>query len=67
MKKSTVPLFIAKTWEMLHSETDNPTIRWSPAGDCFQITNETHFVEEVLPRYFKHANMSSFIRQVLGE
>lgn len=64
MPKNSLPLFIDKTWEMLHSGRHLPTVRWSPSGDSFQITNEAQFVEQVLPLYFKHANLSSFIRQV---
>jgi heat shock transcription factor, other eukaryote len=67
MRKSAVPLFIIKTWEMLQAPTHFPTLRWSLQGDSFQITDEARFVEEVLPLYFKHANFSSFIRQVASQ
>lgn len=30
----------------------------------FRIVNETLFVEKVLPKFFKHNKMDSFIRQV---
>jgi hypothetical protein len=39
-------------------------ISWTSSGDSFNIKNITKFTEEVLPRYFKHSNFSSFIRQL---
>ena len=37
---------------------------WAPDGRGFLILNEELFSEKVLPRYFKHSNYSSFVRQV---
>lgn len=39
-------------------------ISWLPQDGGFQITNVSQFVEQVLPAYFKHKNLSSFIRQL---
>jgi hypothetical protein len=64
MRKNTVPVFIDKTWEMLQDNGNCLIVRWRPDGNSFEITDETLFIEQVLPRYFKHANFSSFIRQV---
>lgn len=37
---------------------------WTTTRDSFNILNITRFTEEVLPRYFKHHNFASFIRQL---
>lgn len=39
-------------------------IGWTSTGDSFNIRQVGRFTEEVLPRYFKHRNFSSFIRQL---
>lgn len=39
-------------------------ISWTSTADSFNIKNVSRFTEEVLPRYFKHRNFSSFIRQL---
>jgi heat shock transcription factor len=39
-------------------------IGWTSSGDSFNIRQVGRFTEEVLPRYFKHRNFSSFIRQL---
>jgi hypothetical protein len=39
-------------------------VGWTSSGDSFLIRNVSRFTEEVLPAYFKHHNMASFIRQL---
>lgn len=46
-------------------DKDNSNIiRWSNDGLYFNIENISEFCEKILPKYFKHTNFSSFIRQL---
>lgn len=59
-----VPAFLAKLWKLVEdSETDN-LICWSPNGKSFFIKNQAKFARELLPHYYKHNNMASFVRQL---
>ncbi|KAJ8334106.1 hypothetical protein SKAU_G00397450 [Synaphobranchus kaupii] len=44
-------------------DTD-PLICWSPNGNSFHVFDQGRFSKEVLPKYFKHNNMASFVRQL---
>jgi vacuolar-type H+-ATPase subunit I/STV1 len=66
MKKSHVKpnLFIKKLYKILNSGTNNEVISWSADEACFVIKDIHCFSESILPQYFKHKNISSFIRQL---
>ncbi|XP_066570732.1 heat shock factor protein [Amia ocellicauda] len=61
---SNVPAFLSKLWTLVEDPSTNDLICWSRNGSCFQVSNERLFAKEVLPLYFKHNNMASFIRQL---
>ncbi|KAJ7310472.1 hypothetical protein JRQ81_007393 [Phrynocephalus forsythii] len=58
------PGFLAKLWALVEDPGSDQVIRWSPNGQNFCILDEQRFAKEVLPKYFKHNNLSSFIRQL---
>jgi len=61
---SNVPAFLAKLWKMVENpETDN-FICWTEDGSSFRIRDPTTFAASLLPYYYKHSNMASFIRQL---
>lgn len=60
----TVPSFLAKLWDMVNDESLQNIISWSKEGNSFVIKEKEKFTLQVLPRYFKHCNLSSFIRQL---
>lgn len=39
-------------------------IDWNNEGDAFIVKEIESFATEVLPKYFKHNNFQSFVRQV---
>ncbi|XP_069812957.1 heat shock factor protein 1 isoform X2 [Dendropsophus ebraccatus] len=61
---SNVPAFLAKLWTLVEDPETDPLICWSPEGSSFHVFDQGCFAKEVLPKYFKHNNMASFVRQL---
>ncbi|KAG2368483.1 hypothetical protein BDR07DRAFT_1324811 [Suillus spraguei] len=59
-----VPAFLQKLYEMVNDPSDHDLIRWSDTGDSFFVLDQERFASEVLGRWFKHKNFSSFVRQL---
>ncbi|KAI8049487.1 hypothetical protein BDF22DRAFT_726640 [Syncephalis plumigaleata] len=59
-----VPSFLNKLYGMVNDESSNHLIRWSDSNTSFIVTRHEDFAREVLPRFFKHGNFSSFVRQL---
>ncbi|XP_067002927.2 heat shock factor protein 4 [Anabrus simplex] len=59
-----VPAFLAKLWKMVEDPETNDLICWSPSGTSFIIRNQARISRELLPVYYKHNNMASFVRQL---
>ncbi|XP_077164342.1 heat shock factor protein 3-like isoform X2 [Paroedura picta] len=59
-----VPGFLAKLWALVEDPASDDVICWSRNGQNFSIRDEQRFAKELLPKYFKHNNLSSFIRQL---
>ncbi|KAK9761881.1 Heat shock transcription factor, partial [Basidiobolus ranarum] len=59
-----VPAFLNKLHKMVGDSSTNELIRWSDDGTSFIVTKHEEFAKEVLPRFFKHNNFSSFVRQL---
>ncbi|XP_053189965.1 heat shock factor protein 1 [Scomber japonicus] len=61
---SNVPAFLTKLWTLVEDPETDPLICWSPSGTSFHVFDQARFSKEVLPKFFKHNNMASFIRQL---
>ncbi|XP_056127508.1 heat shock factor protein isoform X1 [Rhinichthys klamathensis goyatoka] len=61
---NSVPAFVSKLWALVEAESTNELICWSQDGCSFLVQDEQRFSREVLPLYFKHSNMTSFVRQL---
>ncbi|KAG7500849.1 heat shock factor protein 1 isoform X1 [Solea senegalensis] len=60
----SVPAFLTKLWTLVEDPDTDPLICWSPSGSSFHVFDQGRFSKEVLPKFFKHNNMASFIRQL---
>lgn len=60
----TRPAFVNKIWSMINDKSNSELIQWAPDGKSFVVMNRERFVHEVLPKYFKHSNFASFVRQL---
>jgi len=61
---ANVPAFLAKLWKMVDDPSTNELISWSADGRSFVIHNQGAFSQTLLPVYYKHSNLSSFVRQL---
>ncbi|XP_036884294.1 LOW QUALITY PROTEIN: heat shock factor protein 2-like [Sturnira hondurensis] len=65
MKQSSiVPAFLSKLWTLVEETHTNEFITWSENGQSFLVLDEQRFAKEILPKYFKHNGMASFVRQL---
>ena len=63
-KKGEYPNFLLKLYQILENESYKDIIHWTEDGKYFIISNLHDFTEQILPKYYKHNNYSSFIRQL---
>lgn len=58
------PAFIQKMWLMVNDPENHQYIRWSNDGESFLVAHREEFMKSILPKYFKHNNFASFVRQL---
>ncbi|KAF3648781.1 Heat shock factor protein HSF30 [Capsicum chinense] len=58
------PPFLSKTYEMVEDSSTDEVISWSRERNSFIVWDSHKFSTTLLPRFFKHSNFSSFIRQL---
>jgi uncharacterized protein (UPF0305 family) len=63
-KKSDCPNFLLKLYQILEKDEYKDIIEWGEEGTYFIVKNLHDFTEKILPKYYKHNNYSSFIRQL---
>lgn len=56
--------FLTKTYQLVEDPSINDVVSWNDDGSSFVVWNPTVFARDLLPRYFKHNNFSSFVRQL---
>lgn len=58
------PPFLTKTYDVVDDPTTNHLVSWARGGVSFAVWDPHFFANNLLPRYFKHNNFSSFVRQL---
>jgi len=61
---TNVPAFLAKHWKMVDNPDTDDLISWTEQGSSFLIKTQSQFAKTLLPYYYKHSNMASFVRQL---
>uniref|UniRef100_A0A7S4MDA5 HSF-type DNA-binding domain-containing protein n=1 Tax=Vannella robusta TaxID=1487602 RepID=A0A7S4MDA5_9EUKA len=56
--------FVRKTFQLVSDNTTNHIVSWCNNGANFTIWNTQAFQKQILPQYFKHNNLCSFVRQL---
>nr|QGP73755.1 heat stress transcription factor A-8 [Sedum alfredii] len=57
--------FLTKCYEMVDDEDNKRIVSWSDSrSNSFVINDQTQFALRLLPKYWKHNNFSSFMRQL---
>ncbi|XP_047092535.1 heat stress transcription factor A-2a-like [Lolium rigidum] len=56
--------FLNKTYEVVDDYSTDTVVSWGVAGNSFVVWDAQAFSTVLLPRYFKHSNFSSFVRQL---
>lgn len=56
--------FLNKTYQLVDDPAIDDIISWNDDGSTFIVWNPTEFARDLLPKYFKHNNFSSFVRQL---
>jgi len=62
--QDSIPSFIRKTYDILEERKFPDVIDWNPEGTALVIKKPSEFCQKVLPAYFKHNNLTSFVRQL---
>jgi len=64
MTKSTISPFVELIWNIIEDPNTHHIVTWGPNGTSFYILDPSGFVQNILSRFFRHGNISSFVRQV---
>lgn len=58
------PAFLSKLWQLVNARDNQDLVCWAQGGRSFLVNDQSKFAKEILPNYFKHQKMNSFIRQL---
>lgn len=61
---NVIPGFVCKTYEIFMSNEHKQHCDWNRDGTSIIIKDIISFTKNVLPKYFKHSNFQSFVRQL---
>nr|KYP74985.1 Heat stress transcription factor A-6b [Cajanus cajan] len=58
------PPFLTKTYDIVDDPSTNHIVSWSKGNNSFIVWDPQAFSIALLPKFFKHNNFSSFVRQL---
>lgn len=59
------PPFLTKLYDLVEDDATKELVSWADdEGRVFTVHKPNEFASDILPRYFKHNNFSSFVRQL---
>ena len=61
---SSNKLFLLKLYDILNDKESSDIIHWDSDGKRIVISNVNELCNIILPKYYKHTNYSSFVRQL---
>nr|XP_043613296.1 heat stress transcription factor A-3-like [Erigeron canadensis] len=64
LQGTPIPPFLTKTYDLVDDPGLDPIISWGDTGASFIVWDAVEFSRTVLPKNFKHNNLSSFVRQL---
>eukprot|EP00871_Galdieria_phlegrea_P003722 jgi/Galph1/4350/GphlegSOOS_G2952.1 len=56
--------FVRKLAEFIEEPSSDNIVSWNCNGKSFVVWDPGQFASTILPKYFKHGNLSSFVRQL---
>nr|QBC36002.1 heat shock transcription factor B2b [Narcissus tazetta subsp. chinensis] len=56
--------FLTKTYQLVDDPSTDEVISWNSDGSAFVVWKPEEFARDLLPKFFKHNNFSSFVRQL---
>lgn len=64
LHESGPPPFLTKTYDIVDDVSTDEIVSWSRGNNSFVVWDPQAFSISLLPKYFKHNNFSSFVRQL---
>ncbi|ESW17906.1 hypothetical protein PHAVU_007G278200 [Phaseolus vulgaris] len=64
LHESGPPPFLTKTYDIVDDVSTDDIVSWSRENNSFVVWDPQAFSITLLPKYFKHNNFSSFVRQL---
>jgi hypothetical protein len=62
--RETFPMKLHRLLHKVAEDGNEDVVSWMPSGMGFKVHDQKRFVEEVVPHWFRHKQMSSFRRQL---